>query len=1323
MNEVTLPPSPNWYLSNILACSYNGTVAWGARSMIVVAKPSENKKILQYSIIRHAHKSKVTCVAFTPYFEELNANLIASTGDDNTIKIWNLETLSIMYTHLLEADKQAISIDWSHKDPYVLYGGISDGSVLSWNTYFDTTSSILLGKMIPTCISSCPHNSHLVAVGSQNGLVYIVNVQGKGKIIYKLRGHDKEIVSLSWCPSENNILSENLSRDLLLASGGKDRSIFIWKAGGDGRYEITISLPALPFDSQQHKSKLNVSVGNWIVINWIEPKLLLTSSYWGELISHDLSTIKKSKPNVKLIHGYHNRGLFCIASVPTIQETLIEDWRVKQRHTIWTLGQDRRIICCGIKENNIEIDHNIFTQGGYVYCIAACPLDTSHVAFGVGDAMLRLWNLSAAHSTSFDITILWQKIKGKIRAISWHPEKENLLAYATEEGRVGVFNITGGKPPTVYRQYHRNIVYVIGWGPNPKNKQHVLYSCAEGELVYYDREKPNQEPTSVLKKECTEFSWKPDFSCLAAGFRNGTISFFNQEFETRGCAQFSSKMVHCLVWHPESTATDLTLSPLKNYLAVAFESCTVVVYDLTNFMDHFTKAKDTTKNDNLEENCDIYKVHEIVATLTGHSRSVVCLAWNPYISGQLISGSYDGIAQVWNVETQKLIATYTGHSGPVLCCMWSPLDPDFIITGSIDFTIRIWKVASNLPQEKVYEKPQQKTGKKQNKTDKTIDSSIENNLTNSTNSLSDNSPSDVLQTIQKTVVPKEAKKKKVERTSYFATSVKTANDKISILNSLLDIVRNMKNENFNFEEIQVDNSYHMIPVLFSTQDNFMSLLTDEKYARTCTRKHNLTTEMDICCDKLEENLEVAATEKRLNDFLVSLAPSLSMKTWKHMCEVYAHQLINEGNIHKAVSYLLCIHKTYKAIEVFQDVNLYEEAYILAKCKLQPDDPILTDILRNWALYSTYVGNFEQTAYIYAKLGEFPDIVKHLARRKDATTLLTAYEIALLCNDDALSKSVAEQAVTAALTNSEYDLVRTIIAKIPYLKYQEVHLLTFEELRRTIQKNVSLDMIQMWLDGKSEYGLLQTLETVCGDCSSYYNDLCKSSFCNTLENEEMLWLTVGHEISLAVASMDKEQKLKHIVTALHTITQFETLHRMDLENEHSFLMEIIIKLDSTSLTDETSIYRKTDYPISISLRAYLCYAFLSWLVYSIDKKSINDNVETYIDLIEHLLEDALNKQTVKHWSIRNDISKLESQIASSKCKTQEEDKNDQDIELLMAELSTLKIERKEISNKLVYVPNPVMIYCKANELWNKLLNETIKNKFSDVISKLWTNATT
>jgi len=49
--------------------------------------------------------------------------------------------------------------------------------------------------------------------------------------------------------------------------------------------------------------------------------------------------------------------------------------------------------------------------------MAPCPIETSRIAFGVGDEMLRLWNLSESHTTTFDVITHWQKIKGKIRTV------------------------------------------------------------------------------------------------------------------------------------------------------------------------------------------------------------------------------------------------------------------------------------------------------------------------------------------------------------------------------------------------------------------------------------------------------------------------------------------------------------------------------------------------------------------------------------------------------------------------------------------------------------------------------------------------------------------------------------------------------------------------------------------------------------------------------------------------------------------------------------------------------------------------------------------
>jgi WD domain, G-beta repeat. len=69
--------------------------------------------------------------------------------------------------------------------------------------------------------------------------------------LHRLRGHDNEVVSLSWCPVVYNVLQQNnLQEDMLLASGAKENTIYIWRAGGDGRYETVISLPSIPLSSE-----------------------------------------------------------------------------------------------------------------------------------------------------------------------------------------------------------------------------------------------------------------------------------------------------------------------------------------------------------------------------------------------------------------------------------------------------------------------------------------------------------------------------------------------------------------------------------------------------------------------------------------------------------------------------------------------------------------------------------------------------------------------------------------------------------------------------------------------------------------------------------------------------------------------------------------------------------------------------------------------------------------------------------------------------------------------------------------------------------------
>ncbi|XP_039310637.1 gem-associated protein 5 isoform X2 [Solenopsis invicta] len=1209
MNEVTLPPSPNWYLSNIFACSRRGTVAWGARNFIVIARPKENN-VMQYSIVKDYFKDKVTTLAFCPKLDSPDSpDLLICGGDDTKVRVLNVDTLELMAEFsFANESKLTAGVDWSVKDNNLACAVNSEGFLMYCNIRDKTSKIVFLGKLIATCLACCPHDSSLAAIGTKTGLVYIIryhSIVQKETILYKMRGHNEEIVSLSWCPSEMNVLQEGTEKDLLLASGGKDRSVFIWRAGRDGRYETVLNLPYMPILSSSHKSKLNSTNGTWIAVCWIEPNILLTSSLWGELLSWDFST-NKIKPECKLFHSFHSRGLFSIAAVPNYN-TASDDSKTDSELMIWSLAQDRWIIGC--KRNSdltkpATIEHKIPTQAGFIYCISPCPIDTSRIAFGVGDMMLRVWNLSEPHTTTFDVVMQWQMIKGKIRAISWFPEDESTIAFGTGEGRVGVFDAIGtNKSPILFRQYHRNTIYKLEWAQ--LDSEYYLFSCAEGELIAYKKTTPNEEPMPIIKKGCLEFSWKSNL-CLAIALENGSIMFYDQKLKKRGTSiHILRTKVNCLVWHPDSTMTDTWKSPFASYLAVASDSYSIMIFDMSKLLKELevTGIEDVIENGNGEH----ATMHKLVATLNGHSEKVVCLAWSPHISGHLVSGSYDNIAQVWNVEKEELMGTYMGHEGPVLSCLWSPLNSQLIMTGSSDFTLHVWNYTLSAQSPK--QLSDIKADKKKNKQKKSP-----KNKTNVLNDCENNmtTPNSVSQSTEVTI-SKQSKKK--EKKSYFPKYNTLINDKSQILNFIKnDIRRNQTEENDD------------IPHLFSKKENDLcTMIFQETHENLDT-----TTEINVWCNELKEHLLDAATHNNLNDFLVSLAPSVSMSMWKDMCEAYARQLIEEDKPERAVSYLLSIHKIYEALEVFLNAKMFKEAYALGRLKLDSDDKFLDKILQLWAEWAALKGQFEQAAQCYVKLGQFEEAAAILSRRKDLYCLEIASELAFLSGNESYGISLAVDAMTRALAKSDWSKARSLIADIRQVQYLNVHIDTHEAIMSTYLEQTELDVMKMWLEGRESSSVLQTLKEKYG--TSYYDALRKKDDTNfvgmkDISNEKMMEINMSYQIALAAMCDEKETQLKHLTTALSSVFEFEK-KAVQHGTSKGFFTYVLTKLDTKKPTDECSIFEKNDYPLSQSIRAYLCIGLLNWLSKYSEQLSVEEETQ-FMQLVLNLLHDNVNETNLVH----------------------------------------------------------------------------------------------
>ncbi len=87
------------------------------------------------------------------------------------------------------------------------------------------------------------------------------------------------------------------------------------------------------------------------------------------------------------------------------------------------------------------------------------------------------------------------------------------------------------------------------------------------------------------------------------------------------------------------------------------------------------------------------KEWETKSILKGHTDSVTSISWQPFHQNegkclQMVTGSRDNTARVWNVQTKRCVAILGGHRGPVTSVIWG--GQRCIYTASRDRSIKLW---------------------------------------------------------------------------------------------------------------------------------------------------------------------------------------------------------------------------------------------------------------------------------------------------------------------------------------------------------------------------------------------------------------------------------------------------------------------------------------------------------------------------------------------------------------------------------------------------------------------------------------------------------
>ncbi|XP_030601912.1 gem-associated protein 5 [Archocentrus centrarchus] len=1087
MRERSLPASPNWYCSRCSDVSSSGLLGVGAKNIIYLIDVCASSCRVAGELV--GHKDLVSGFSFCQHAGQ--SHICVSSSGDGSVRFWDSDSKALIREHA--AHQSPVSaVHWSPVDKNLVVSGDEKGVVVCHWYHTGDTASFFPEPRTIFCLTCSPHTWNYVAVGYKDGMIVLIDVSKKGEVIHRLRGHDDEIHSLAWSPlpcedalytrPEDGEATNGVSggEGCYLASGSKDQTVRLWSTA-KGKGFMTLKLPYL----KKRGTAVDPGVKErlWLSVHWPKgrPTQLVSSCFSGELVMWDLT--KSGKQRWTLFgtssEGQnHSRIVFNMSSV----------YPQDGRELLISTSMDREIKCWDLA--SLECCWTLPTLGGFVYALTFSPVGTGCLGLGIGDNMIRVWNTLTTQN-QYDTRSFWQGIKSKVTALAWHPAKEGSLSFGTDDGKVGIYDVFSSKPPQISSSYHRKTVYTLAWGPPVPpmsfgaaggKRCYSLYSCAgEGVILQHDPCKLNGEASDIDKlirdtnnikhklSPHTDLSWKPDGKVVAIGNEDGCIDVYQAPGLKLLCSiQQHHKIINTLRWHHDHSSP----SELHCLLASGSSNAIVYVHDLHSIIENPPESP--------------VVLTEPYRRLCGHTAKITSMAWSPHHSARLVTVSYDGTAQVWDVLEEAAVSNYRGHVGYLLCVDWSPVDPDVIWTGGKDFTVQEWSVSkqefTKPPKGKkmVDLKEKMKANPKQKKKNKKggppgAEGSVQPEINGASATVGEKvatgqelSGEDEEDEASSTCSPAASPATfEMQRKSSAAVKSKDKPDLIGLKKkkprSMLPLSTSMDHrpkdellqDCITLASVRHNNTPptgcvpgqgdHIHLGLFADRQALYRMFDAEEEGHVEAGHFDSVAYLRLWTGDLEGALQLATEKGELNDHLLSIAPMAGFEVWSRTVEAFVKQLCLQEQYLKAASHLLSINKLYEAVNLLRSHKLYREAIALVKARLPADEPLLKELYTCWAAVLEKDGHFSAAAKCYLAADASFDAAKVIARKNDVSSLRAAASLASISGEAALAQSLALRCAKDLAAARDWVGAQEVLSSQDSLLVHRLHLCVAELL--------------------------------------------------------------------------------------------------------------------------------------------------------------------------------------------------------------------------------------------------------------------------------------